>query len=129
MNVIKVKKALLKGNKDEMLIIFADYICWQLERMSNKELAETTADEIIKGVFTLDKIYKACENYARSASTNKRSAAVPAEKIFEVIRKELKIFDAVSPEEAHGFYGGMPVNSAPCDTRTTAVDIDLDDLF
>ena len=115
--------------------IIAEYIVWQLERMSNRELAEATAQEIEKGIFTMSKIFTEVQDYAKKRAANTRCACLTNDEVFKAVRQALKIDSAVPEAEVYGFVPScFAQNSACCPApvnpvRKAAINIDLDELF
>ena len=115
--------------------IIAEYIVWQLERMSNRELAETTAQEIEKGIFTMPKIFAEVQDYAKKHAANTRCACLTNDEVFKAVRQALKIDSAVPETETYGFVPSCFTQSPACcpapanPVHKAAIDIDLDELF
>lgn len=136
MNTEKLMKKLTTEKSNQYEKIIAEYIIWQLERMSNKELSETTAKEIESGVFTMQKIFGEVQAGARKAAGKAPCVGMMPDEVYKLVRKALKIDEAVPESEAYGFIPSCfsqiagccpaPVNPA---TKQAALDIDLDELF
>lgn len=115
--------------------IIAEYIVWQLEKMSNRELAETTAQEIEKGIFTMPKIFAEVQAGARKAAGKALCVGMTSDEVYKLVRQALKIDGAVPAAETYGFVPSCFAQNAACcpapvkPVRQAAIDIDLDELF
>lgn len=108
MNTEQLREKFSKYSRTEPCGVIADYIVWQLERMSNTELAETTAHEIIDGHFSVENALEAMITAARKRAVKNAACMTDAEG-FAIVREYLKINDAVPEEETRGFVpGGQP---------------------
>ena len=138
MNVEKIINDLMGKKTVEHYKRLAEYIAWQLANMSNQELAETTAEEITKGIFSLDKIYGAIEAEARKLKPKGSNVAcLVSERVFEIVREELKIKAAVPDNEcrASDFFAWLmkKEDSVPIgissEPVSAAVSIDFDEIW
>ena len=104
-------------------------IIWQLGTMKNEELANTTAEEFIKGVFKLTNVWKEVTAYARKKAVNSCAVLTP-EEVYAEIRKALKIDKAVEPSETVGFIpSGMAQSEKIPAPEASSLNLDLDELF
>lgn len=131
MNVEKLTEILLK-EKDEYKKAVAEYVIWQLQHLSNPDLGETTAAELISGTIKADDIWKAIYNNA----TKRKSGSVACLSFFEVAAtacEALHISAAVPEGSAYEyvkemlFHGSTDISSAP--SASSGVSLDLDSLF
>lgn len=111
--------------KDENQKIIGNYIIWQLSTMKNREIAETTAEEFIKGVFKLDDILKTVTSEARKRAHN-NCAVMSDSEVFAIVRKAISIDGVVSPEETVGFnpFSEQTEIAAPAEKIPASVDFD-----
>lgn len=111
--------------KDENQKIIGNYIIWQLSTMKNREIAETTAEEFVKGVFKLDDIFKTVISEAKKRASN-NCAVMPSTEVFAIVRKAISIDGVVSPQETVGFnpFSEQTGISAPAEKIPASVDFD-----
>ena len=88
--------------RDGFRKIIEDYILWQLSALPDPALADTTADEIIKGIFDMKKI---CQTVISEAQKQKsgNSAALASYDVFWIVCKELHIDGVITKEDTLGF--------------------------
>lgn len=135
MNAEKLMKKLTTEKSGTYEKIIAEYIVWQLGRMSNRELAETTAEEIEKDVFTMSGVFSEVTKGARAAAGKGACACLTSDEVFRLVRKALKIDSAIPEVETVGFipgiYASQPVTAAPIpdELPKAAISLDLDELF
>lgn len=106
MNTEKILKVLAgeKASYDEKKV--AAYIVWQLQHMSNRDLAEKTAEEIEKGKFNKEDLWDNIKEAAISAAKTtkeKECLCVDDSVVYGWVREYLSIDGAVSDAEAKGF--------------------------
>ena len=119
-----------------------DYVLWQLSALSDESLADTTADEIIKGVFDMKKI---CQKVISEAQKQKSgsSAALASWDVFWIVCKELHIDGLLKQEDTLGFVPdgfsksvsvevhapAKPEEKIASDCKNTPFSVDIDSLF
>lgn len=120
-------KKVTKGNPQ--LEIASKYIIWQLGNMKNEELANTTAEEFIKGIFKLSDIWKNVTEYARSKAVH-QCAVISEDEVYSKIRELIKIDKAVEPSETVGFIQSDMAEPEELPVpEPSALNLDLDALF
>ncbi len=133
MNVEKLTEILLKG-KAEYKKAVAEYVIWQLQHLSNPELGETTAAEIIDGTIKFEDVWKAI----KSKAANHRAGDSACLTFFEVAATacdSLHISAAVPEGSALEYVREMMFNSGNVTVSVSApaasstVSLDLDSLF
>ena len=102
-------------NKDALSAFFAkdkkrdsfrktieDYVIWQLSALHDEALADTTADEIIKGILDMKKICQKVISHAQKQKSGS-SAALASYDVFWIVCKELHINGVITKEDTLGF--------------------------
>jgi len=113
--IIEVRKK-LEGHytTDNPRLLIVDHIIETLETLSDKNLALTTAEEIIDGKFTMKDCYKKIEDSARKVKVG-NCAMLNSESVFKMAREYFCI-DA--------FYS---VDKNP--QKSSSLGVDFDSLF
>ena len=126
----KLKELLEKDSKGSpQLEIASKYIIWQLGNMKNEELANTTAEEFIKGIFKLSDIWKKITEYARSKAVH-QCAVLSEDEVYSKIREFIKIDKAVEPSETVGFIQSNTAETEEIPVpEPSALNLYLDALF
>lgn len=121
MNTEKLTEAMGNPDKNSVTGIIGCYIIWQLQNMSNTELAETVSEEIEKGILSAVGALEEVTKEAKKKAV-KGSAAMSDAEVFGIVRKYIGIADAVSPEETAGFdpYASDGSLHARAEVRETA---------
>jgi|GEM_PF-595883 len=128
--------------RDSFRKTIEDYVIWQLAALPDEALADTTADEIIKGIFDMNKI---CQKVISEAQKQKsgNAAVLASYDVFWIVCKELHIDGILKPEDtlgfvSEGFTKSMAVEvHAPAKTeekvqapaKSSPFSVDIDSLF
>ncbi|MBR1833491.1 MAG: hypothetical protein IJ784_13880 [Ruminiclostridium sp.] len=88
--------------RDSFRKTIEDYVIWQLAALPDKTLADTTADEIIKGIFDMKKICQTVISHAQKQKSG-NSAALASYDVFWIVCKELHINGVITKEDTLGF--------------------------
>ncbi|MGN0577663.1 MAG: hypothetical protein ACI4J4_03480 [Ruminiclostridium sp.] len=101
-----------------------EYILWQLENMRNQNVAETTADEFERGIFTLDNIYDKVKEEVRK-TVKRNEVSVPDCEVYAMVRKIIAIDGTVKEDELpFDPLNGRTTKAAPVEKIPASVDFD-----
>lgn len=128
--------------RDDFRKTIEDYVIWQLAALPDEALANTTAGEIVKGVFDMKKI---CQTVISEAQKQKSgsSAALASYDVFWIVCKELHIDGVITKEDTLGFVPegftksmavevhahAEPEEKVQAPAKTSPFSVDIDSLF
>lgn len=129
MNTEKILQALAgeEASLDEKKV--AAYIAWQLQHMSNRALAEKTAEEIEKGKFNKNDLWDNIHEAARAAAEKKDCLCVDDSVVYSWVREYLSIDGAVSEAETKGFIYSEDEAVYETENISNAAIVDIDALL
>lgn len=128
--------------RDDFRKTIEDYVIWQLAALPDEALADTTADEIIKGIFDMKKICQTVISHAQKQKSG-NSAALASYDVFWIVCKELHINGVITKEDTLGFvpegFGksvatevyvpAPPETALHANAENSPFSVDIDSLF